>query len=185
MNKPNSNTVPSPPVVPTTDPIAAAATNKTTQMTVDLSSLSDLAARINAEHEAHQATSVSVEHAIVAGKLLLHAKVEAKQCGEKWMAWVEANCKFSGRTARLYMQIAKNPPEMATVANLTLQGCARKKASAKTDRPAKDLKLAWKNASKEELVEVIKPNLSMVKELIKQIESAVEQHRGETEKAAA
>jgi hypothetical protein len=87
-------------------------------------SLTELAARINAAHEAAEsALKSSVVHAMQAGELLVEAK-EKIDHGE-WLPWLKANFPFSDRTARLYMQIARRRPEveakMATVADLTLR----------------------------------------------------------------
>jgi phage N-6-adenine-methyltransferase len=68
--------------------------------------LAELAGRINAEHsEALAAARASLTHARNAGQLLLEAK---KQCGHgQWLPWLEANVRFSDRTANAYMRVAK------------------------------------------------------------------------------
>jgi Protein of unknown function (DUF3102) len=87
-------------------------------------SLTDLAARINAAHDAAAAAiKSSVTHAIQAGDLLIEAK---EQLGHgEWLPWLKANFAFSDRTARLYMQVARRREEveakLATVADLTLR----------------------------------------------------------------
>jgi hypothetical protein len=88
-------------------------------------SLTDLAARINAAHQAAAAAlKDSVVHAIHAGELLIEAKEKLGRHGE-WLSWLKANFPFSDRTARLYMQVARRRAEveakMATVADLTLR----------------------------------------------------------------
>ena len=70
-------------------------------------SLADLADRIRAEHEA---TSLSlkrgVEHSMAAGELLIEAKALVKH--GQWLPWLRDHCQISDRTARLYMQLARN-----------------------------------------------------------------------------
>jgi DUF3102 family protein len=88
-------------------------------------SLTDLAARINAEHvAAEQAYQSGVEHALQCGDLLLEAKSLLPH--GQWLPWLESNCSVSSRSARLYMQLAGNRQALeaksATVANLTMQG---------------------------------------------------------------
>src|SRR5262249_3753186 len=87
-------------------------------------SLADLAARINAAHEAAAAAlKSSVIHAMQAGDLLIEAKKQVDN-GE-WLPWLKANFPFSDRTARLYMQVARSRADievkLATVADLTLR----------------------------------------------------------------
>jgi hypothetical protein len=84
----------------------------------------DLAAQINAEHgttlfgKAREA----LEHARRAGELLLQAKGSLGH-GE-WLPWIEANCKFSSRTAQGYMRLASRWESLrdksATVSHLEL-----------------------------------------------------------------
>jgi hypothetical protein len=64
--------------------------------------LSDLATRIRAEH---QAVGDALKHAITAGELLTEAKVQVPH-GD-WLPWLEANCEMSLRTAQAYMRIAR------------------------------------------------------------------------------
>lgn len=102
-------------------------------------SLADLAARINAAHEAAAAAlKSSVTHAMQAGELLLEAK-EKVDHGE-WLPWLKANFPFSDRTARLYMQIYRRREDveakMATVADLTVREAVETIANAKPKRPS-------------------------------------------------
>ncbi len=84
-----------------------------------------LAEQINWEHDqAQHAARSALEHALKAGELLLQAK---QQCpyGE-WYLWVKQHCQFADRTARLYMQLAKeraffSEPEWQRVADLPLR----------------------------------------------------------------
>ncbi|MEQ8813532.1 MAG: DUF3102 domain-containing protein [Thalassobaculum sp.] len=84
-----------------------------------------LASKINAAHAAVEAAQKQgVEHAIEAGKLLLEAKAAVKH--GQWGPWLAEHCTISDRTARLYMQVARNEEKLrgktATVADLTLRG---------------------------------------------------------------
>ena len=91
-------------------------------------SLTDLAARIRAEHEAvSSALKESVRHAITAGELLVEAK---EQLGDgRWLPWFRDHCTISERTAQLYMRVAKNRAEIENqmrngVADLSLNEIA-------------------------------------------------------------
>jgi hypothetical protein len=91
-------------------------------------SLTDLAARINAEHEAAGgALKRSLQHAIAAGELLLEAKDQLKH--GQWLPWLKEHCQISERTARLYMRVAKNKTEIGNVADLTVRGAVALLAS--------------------------------------------------------
>jgi hypothetical protein len=47
------------------------------------------------------------------------------------MYWLRENCPdVSGRTARFYMQVARNAPKMADLANMTLEEAAKMMADA-------------------------------------------------------
>jgi DNA adenine methylase len=66
-------------------------------------SLSDLAAQINAEHEAClSAAKDTIARAIEAGRLLAEAKSQMQH--GQWAGWVETNCKFGARQASSYMR---------------------------------------------------------------------------------
>jgi hypothetical protein len=100
-------------------------------------SLTDLAARINAAHEAAAAAlKSSVVHAMQAGELLLEAKDHVGHGG--WLPWLKANFPFSDRTARLYMQVARRRADvetkMATVADLTVREAVETIAANKPKR---------------------------------------------------
>jgi hypothetical protein len=86
--------------------------------------LSQLAERINAEHEATEATAkASIQHARIAGELLLKAKAQVGH--GNWLPWIRENCKLSERTARDYMKIADQWHELANrqrAADLSLRG---------------------------------------------------------------
>ena len=88
---------------------------------------------INLEHhEAVKASSGSLDHAIKCGKMLEEAKEKVGH-GE-WVKWLTQNCpEISERTARLYMRLATNQPELEKVAkqngngvaDLSLRGAAK------------------------------------------------------------
>jgi hypothetical protein len=76
--------------------------------------LTNLAAKIQAEHEAVEAAKGTalvaarkgIEHALACGDLLIEAKAQLPH-GQKWLPWLTENCPaISERTARLYMQLA-------------------------------------------------------------------------------
>jgi hypothetical protein len=84
---------------------------------------SELSARINDAHEkVKQALWRGAEHAIEAGGLLLQAKATVRH--GNWLEWVGTNCKFSERTAQLYMLLAEETPRLETktqrIADLTV-----------------------------------------------------------------
>jgi hypothetical protein len=87
-------------------------------------SLTDLASRIRAEHEASAvAMKRSLEHAMAAGALLLEAKAQLKH--GQWGPWLAEHCAMSDRTARLYMRLAKRRPDIeknGSVADLSARG---------------------------------------------------------------
>ena len=87
-------------------------------------SLTDLAARIQQEHDAvADALKRGVEHAMRAGDLLIEAKAQLNKHGQ-WLPWLREHCLISERTASLYMRLARHRSELqaksATVADLTL-----------------------------------------------------------------
>src|SRR5215831_15201763 len=64
-------------------------------------SLTDLAARIVAAHQAvSTALKDSVQHAITAGELLIEAKDKVGGHGN-WLPWLRDHCTISERTAQL------------------------------------------------------------------------------------
>jgi hypothetical protein len=79
----------------------------------DVTSLAKLAEAIGGEHrKVEDAARDGLWHACEAGKLLENAKASVPH--GNWQAWVEANCPFALRTARLYMQVAEHWPELRT-----------------------------------------------------------------------
>lgn len=89
--------------------------------------LTQLAAEINAEHlQCLQAIRASLDHALKVGQLLNAAKELVDHGG--WLPWIEDNCEFSERTARAYMRVSRNWPQLsktATTADLTLSGALK------------------------------------------------------------
>jgi hypothetical protein len=70
-------------------------------------SLADLAARINAEHEAvGTALRQSVHHAMNAGDMLIEVKDKLKPGA--WLPWLCEKCSLTERTAQRYMRLARN-----------------------------------------------------------------------------
>ena len=91
----------------------------------DLVPLPDLAEQINAAHDAAEAASRSgLLHAKSAGELLLQAKAQCRH-GE-WLPWLEANVRFSERTAQAFMRVASRWAELEAnpqaLADLTFEG---------------------------------------------------------------
>jgi len=93
-------------------------------------SLPELAARIRSFHLTIRTTLKSaLVHAMNTGDLLLEAKAQLDH--GQWMPWLREHCEMSGRTARLYMRLAKSREaiEAHDVASLTLNAAARLLAS--------------------------------------------------------
>jgi len=87
-------------------------------------SLTDLAVRIKAEHEALAvAMKRGLEHAINAGALLIEAKAQLKH--GQWLPWLREHCHIPERTARLYMQLASHAAEIGNVAEMTVRGAMK------------------------------------------------------------
>src|SRR5947209_3478429 len=98
-------------------------------------SLADLARRINAEYERHEAAQrASVKHALALGQMLLEVKRQVGHGG--WLAWLKANVPFSERKARNYARLAREWPALeaksAGPADLSIEG-ALALLSAKDD----------------------------------------------------
>src|SRR5258707_190943 len=97
-------------------------------MSADVILPSDLATRINAAHdEVKKALWRGAEHAIEAGRLLIQAKATVRH--GNWLEWVGANCRFSERTAQLYIQLAQEAPSLESktqrIADLTVTDAIR------------------------------------------------------------
>jgi Protein of unknown function (DUF3102) len=107
------------------------AAHDTTRNSLDFSrsnSLTDLVARINAEHEAAgSALKRSLQHAMAAGDLLREAKAQLSH--GQWLPWLKMHCNIPERTARLYMRLAQNRREIGNVADLTVRGAVALLAS--------------------------------------------------------
>ena len=74
--------------------------------------LADLAARINAEHDAAFGRArEAVQHAAECGRLLLEAKAQVRH-GE-WLSWLEVDTKVSARQSQKYMRLADGWTEIS------------------------------------------------------------------------
>jgi Protein of unknown function (DUF3102) len=90
--------------------------------------LDELAQRIRAAQQSiAKNVSAALTKAMDAGDALIAAKAKLKHGG--WMKWLEANCDgLSGRTARVWMQLAENRGvieaklKLADAANFTISG---------------------------------------------------------------
>ena len=91
---------------------------------IPVASLGELAAAINAEHQAAERTArTAVDHARAAGDKLLQAKAQVDH--GQWLPWLSANCPdIAVRTAQAYMRLAGNwgtlETKYATVAYLPI-----------------------------------------------------------------
>jgi hypothetical protein len=93
-------------------------------------SLTDLAVRIRAEHEAARlAARTTIEHAIRAGELLIEAK-QLVQHGY-WGDWLHAHCDLSERSAQAYMRIARYQSNPQLTADLTIDDALKVLAKPK------------------------------------------------------
>ena len=87
--------------------------------------LADLASQIKAMHrKAEDCAREAVGHALEAGKLLIQEKTQIQH--GNWLPWLQDNCEVSERTARTYMQLAREYPKLEEpdrqrVANLPLR----------------------------------------------------------------
>ncbi len=144
-----------------------------------MATLPDLAARINAEHEAARgAFKKGFEHALNAGELLLQAKAQVEH--GQWLPWLESNCNVSQRSAQLYMRVARERPKLeaksASLADLSLEGAAKQLANPKQIKgaaPAKDEALSEVFGLLNSLVEItpITPDNVLVTDLNKIVET--------------
>jgi hypothetical protein len=74
--------------------------------------LSELAHRINAEHDAVAvALQSALGHAIAAGEMLIEAKRQVKH--GQWLPWLAANCSVPARTATHYMALARRRKKLS------------------------------------------------------------------------
>lgn len=86
--------------------------------------LNDLGKQINDKHIVFERSAT--QHARMVGELLIRAKKEVQNQSLSWGEWLKTSCPaIEARTARFYMQVARNYEEiMATVAvpdNCTLR----------------------------------------------------------------
>jgi len=74
--------------------------------------LQDLAAQIEAEHQAAVGAARSVtDHAVACGRLLIQAK--ARLAHGEWLPWLEGNTTVSIRTAQVYTRLARELPKLS------------------------------------------------------------------------
>jgi hypothetical protein len=98
-------------------------------------SLTDLAARVHAEHQSCEtALRSALKHAMTAGDLLLEAKAQVKH-GE-WLPWLKEQCSMSDRMAQRYIRLAQNRAAIeanaSRVSDLSIRGAL---AMLATKRP--------------------------------------------------
>ncbi len=98
---------------------------------------SNIATAINAAHAGVEAAQKEgTRYAIEAGRLLTDAKATVVHGG--WDAWVRKHCRFSPRTARLYVAIFRHveadPAKRQRVAELSLRDAANEIAQPKPGR---------------------------------------------------
>jgi hypothetical protein len=137
--------------------------------------LPELVAKVNEEHkQVKECVIKGAQHAVRAGQLLWEAKRKAGH--GRWLEWIAENCKFSDRTAQLYMNLATALPQVAnpqSIADLSLTGAIKMiedlkgpeenpipkvRSSKKTDKLAEAIKnsplaileRAWEEAKENE-----------------------------------
>jgi len=101
---------------------------------IEKSRLRVLVEEINTEHDKFRSSFKTTFHsAMRAGDLLNAAKTLVGH--GNWASWVEENCEFSDRTARVYMRLANNRPKVeemldksAGSADLSIDGVLRELA---------------------------------------------------------
>jgi len=107
---------------------------------MDGAALDDLARQINVATTAAEASArAAVEHALVAGRLLIEAKA-LLQHGQ-WEAWLQQHCAVAPRTARAYMQLCNKvptlpEPERQRVASLPLREAIAAISTSATPPPS-------------------------------------------------
>jgi hypothetical protein len=95
-----------------------------------ISALPDLAARINAEHQACLGSvRTALGHAMACGELLEQVKRSGQLKHGQWLAWIKTKLEFSDRTAQVYMRLWKHREKIErrlrsnpqTTADLTIE----------------------------------------------------------------
>jgi hypothetical protein len=124
----------------TTTPIVSQADNALTP------SLTDLASRIRAEHDATAASlKRGAEHAMAAGQLLIAAKKQLKHGA--WLPWLRDHCVMPERTARLYMRLAGNreliETQIGNVADFSVRGAIALISAPATEKYAGVVSEEW------------------------------------------
>src|SRR5216683_3280988 len=94
--------------------------------------LSDLASRINAEHDgATSSFNAGIEHALACGRLLIEAK--GKIPHGAWLPWLEANCTVTPRMSQNYMRLAKETPRLGSNTKRVADFSVRQAIAAEAD----------------------------------------------------
>jgi hypothetical protein len=109
----------------------------TTPPLVEMEDLDPLLGKINDAHDrVEKAFQSCIELGFEAGLLLQEVKDKLKH--GKFEAWVEGNCNFSARTARVYLRLASELPKLddanrQRAADLSLRGVLKLLANPKTE----------------------------------------------------
>lgn len=120
-----------------------------------------LAQKIKNEHAlAQECAETAVQHAVRCGQLLLEAKASLRH--GRFVPWVEANCKFSIRTAQAYIKVAGQKRSALRFSSLrqaldspTISGGEREMAPS-NPKPPKEKKLESDPKVAEKLAEALK-----------------------------
>ena len=104
--------------------------------------MSNIAGAINAAHEAVETAKRQVAaSARECGRLLAEAKETVAHGG--WDAWVQEHCRFSMRTAQLYMRIYRETKDddakAQRVADLSIREIARELATPRAPQQSEEL----------------------------------------------
>lgn len=117
--------------------------------------MSNIAGAINAAHEAVESAKRQVAaSARECGRLLAEAKETVAHGG--WDAWVQEHCRFSLRTAQLYMRIYRETKDddakAQRVADLSIREIARELATPR--KPIKPEETTSKGEAEDRLAEI-------------------------------
>jgi hypothetical protein len=115
-----------------------------------LPDLSELAAQIEAEHQAAlRGFRATLDHALRCGELLIQAK--AQMAHGQWLLWLEANVTLKPRQCQGYMRLAQNRDALNTqaTAQLTIDEALALLASPKVERDAHALRVMGSSESSE------------------------------------
>ena len=110
-----------------------------------MNDLTNLASEIRLKHDqATEAAGTAIRLATEAGDLLIKAKEQLPH--GNWGAWVQENCRFSERTARGYMRLARELPKLEEskrqrVADMSLRQAI--KAVAEPNEAPSETSIIW------------------------------------------